>query len=172
MVLNQQCSPSTLTPKIRKKRPSRLHTEQQRNQNSSLLRGLRRNTVTQLTHGVFSLGEGHPPRDRAHLQSRMFSKLRADVFFWRRKQEPGGLWLLSRALGRWRKEVRHPGHIRTIIQALKKSAILIPPSAEQQQHSASPEFTAWEPLQLSHGAFSACAGLCLVSLLLTYRTCI
>lgn len=58
MVLNRQCSPSTLTPKIRKKRPSRLHTEQQRNQNSSLLRGLRRNTVTPLTHGVFSLGEG------------------------------------------------------------------------------------------------------------------
>lgn len=44
-----------------------------------------------------------------------------------------------------------------------QKAILIPPSAEQQQCSASREFTAWELLQLSQGAFSAYTaytGLC------------
>lgn len=62
------------------------------------------------------------------------------------------------------------GHIHTIIQAQeKKEAILIPPSAEQQQCSASCEFTVWELFQVSQGAFSVYTGLCLVCLSLTYR---
>lgn len=58
------------------------------------------------------------------------------------------------------------GHIHITIQAQKKKkikAILIPPPAEQQHCSANHEFTAWELLQLSQGAFSAYTaytGLC------------
>jgi len=52
----------------------------------------------------------------------------------------------------------------------KKSAVLIPPSAEQQWHLASREFTAWELIQRSPGAFFCLYWVfCLVCLLLTYR---
>lgn len=45
--------------------------------------------------GAQSPREGHPPWNTAHLQSRMFSKLRADVFFWRgsrRRKDYGYFW--------------------------------------------------------------------------------